>query len=1104
MSLHAALEAAGYTTDRLPLHLAIGKVYRLPAPGKKADNRSGWVLLHAEGVAVFGDWSTGERNTWRAERDSRRPANDSRPRPAAKPTADRSRVVSYVQQQWERAQPANDNHPYLRAKGVRAHGLRLAADGRLLVPVHDPKTGELLSLQRIAEDGEKQFVKGGQVAGGCFMIPGTLPRIFCEGYATAATVHEATGRAAVVCFNAGNLPTVAAVLAKHGDTVAADNDNGEKAGARFGRRLETYGAGHKAAMQTGLPWYMPHTPGRDWNDEGTEATAAAFAGQPTSASPIFDAWSLQRVELSGTTAKQWAAQLGNVREVAEAAATAYTVAARLFLNAPAQFSLAQVRAFVEQALPAGLVHPVTLDRIMQRLDRAMQYRKDAALSAVSIPPAALARHRHEVLCEIPEDGALVPGEYQGVIVVWAPMGSGKTQRVGKPFAEWAKQHSTVLAICHRVTLVEELAKRLGCDHYGEVPAGYAGTVNALATCLPSITLSAHAPIIDRADYVFIDEVAQVLRFLESDSHCRTNEGNNEHVFQRLRALVSRARCVIVADAGVDARTIEFLESCRPGEKFRIIEMPPKREGIEARYHVGAASYPAVVGECLAELAAGGHVWVSTSKRKARCLEALFGSYGYKVMAVHADNKGEAAQAAFLADPEAESLKYEAVVHSPVIGSGLSIEHREAGAWFTLGVLIDGGHRVTPADAAQMMRRVRYLRRYSLAMIPNSQVGKQAPESVITAWQEAAALEGKPAAINDFAQLKASILADYDNHRSDFAAGLLWQLERNGWNLYRGSAEADPDTAAALAVIKEAQDAEHRAALIAAPAMTDDEARRIEAAPSRTSLQAIALEAHHLRRALGVELLDDAALDFWDSGAAVRRLDRFSAWQGIVPAFDDSRESLARRRYWKAAAMAYADLRAILDLASARVTDEAANALLDRIIERRHLLAGLGIVPKTYAVWQEDKDGNLLPFKRPKNARQELAELLRRMGLSWKRREGTATHTLPETTLDDLGRGVGKPTRQLYYQVTADSLATMRLWIERRNAARKTVEVETATVDESTFWLNVRRHLIENAPRMTREQGDRFILDHLNSRGASGHAWLTARMWRDDYSARCAS
>ncbi|MBK7252207.1 MAG: toprim domain-containing protein [Gammaproteobacteria bacterium] len=86
--------------------------------------------------------------------------------------------------------------------------------GRLLVPVRD-SSGRLMSLQRIGPDGEKRFFYGGHVAGGYFIIgaPGDTVCI-AEGYATAASIHEATGHAVAVAFNAGNLPASGAPCAR--------------------------------------------------------------------------------------------------------------------------------------------------------------------------------------------------------------------------------------------------------------------------------------------------------------------------------------------------------------------------------------------------------------------------------------------------------------------------------------------------------------------------------------------------------------------------------------------------------------------------------------------------------------------------------------------------------------------------------------------------------------------------------------------------------------------------------------------------------------------------------------------------------------------------
>jgi hypothetical protein len=111
---------------------------------------------------------------------------------------------------WKYATPAKE-HPYLTAKGIKAHGLRIYK-GCLLVPAYDGD-GTLHSLQFIDNKGEKRFLSGGAIAGHFFIL-GEPRRVIllAEGYATAATLFEATGHAVVVAFNAGNLKAVAEVI----------------------------------------------------------------------------------------------------------------------------------------------------------------------------------------------------------------------------------------------------------------------------------------------------------------------------------------------------------------------------------------------------------------------------------------------------------------------------------------------------------------------------------------------------------------------------------------------------------------------------------------------------------------------------------------------------------------------------------------------------------------------------------------------------------------------------------------------------------------------------------------------------------------------------
>ena len=234
-----AIGAAGLTpADQIS---ADGKLHRFSSNGKRGD-LAGWYVLHSDGIpsGAFGCWRLGLTESWRAdigrelteaEREQHRQRADSARR--MREQAEREQHVAArtrAATEWEAATPATGEHPYLQRKHVAPHGLRADTNGRLLVPVRDRK-GELHSLQFIGGDGEKRFLPGGCIASNYYAI-GSPGEILCiaEGFATAATVHEATGHAVAVAFNAGNLEAVArtlrAKLPKVGVIVCADDDVG--------------------------------------------------------------------------------------------------------------------------------------------------------------------------------------------------------------------------------------------------------------------------------------------------------------------------------------------------------------------------------------------------------------------------------------------------------------------------------------------------------------------------------------------------------------------------------------------------------------------------------------------------------------------------------------------------------------------------------------------------------------------------------------------------------------------------------------------------------------------------------------------------------------
>src|SRR6516164_8706691 len=82
----------------------------------------------------------------------------------------------------------------------------------------------------VPADGSNNFLRGGRVARCFFTLADKAdgPLVLCEGYATGASIHEATGYAVLCAMNCGNLLSVAKAARElwpqREMIVAADND----------------------------------------------------------------------------------------------------------------------------------------------------------------------------------------------------------------------------------------------------------------------------------------------------------------------------------------------------------------------------------------------------------------------------------------------------------------------------------------------------------------------------------------------------------------------------------------------------------------------------------------------------------------------------------------------------------------------------------------------------------------------------------------------------------------------------------------------------------------------------------------------------------------
>lgn len=214
-----------------------GEIHRFSTKGKR--DEAGWYVFYDDNTpaGAFGDWRTGLSQNWRADIGRKLSATEEAEHRKRIEEIQRKREAEREQRRIEAKNLANEmlskatdasGHPYLQAKGIIGYGIK-QLDGEILVPMRDTNK-EIASLQRIRADGSKLFLSGTSFGDGLYHAIGKLSDtiIICEGYATAASLHEATGFTTVIAFNAGNLPKVAKLIrSRYSDKtfiIAADDD----------------------------------------------------------------------------------------------------------------------------------------------------------------------------------------------------------------------------------------------------------------------------------------------------------------------------------------------------------------------------------------------------------------------------------------------------------------------------------------------------------------------------------------------------------------------------------------------------------------------------------------------------------------------------------------------------------------------------------------------------------------------------------------------------------------------------------------------------------------------------------------------------------------
>ena len=223
--------------------LEIGRMIRCRVTDDK--EKRGWYIIHEVTlsggdkvlVGSYGIWQGAESNTQKIELNKIELTGEQKAAIRERIAEDRKRATNEQKRRAEKAALQADKAwrtfsvdgdcDYLHRKGIAAHGIRFTSKGAIAIPMLDI-SGRIHGLQFILDKTtqkeqidkhggkDKQFWPSGCAKKEHFHLIGSPTNLllYAEGYATAASLHEATGFAVAMVFDANNLPSVAKVLKK--------------------------------------------------------------------------------------------------------------------------------------------------------------------------------------------------------------------------------------------------------------------------------------------------------------------------------------------------------------------------------------------------------------------------------------------------------------------------------------------------------------------------------------------------------------------------------------------------------------------------------------------------------------------------------------------------------------------------------------------------------------------------------------------------------------------------------------------------------------------------------------------------------------------------
>ncbi|CAB4126683.1 Replication origin-binding protein [uncultured Caudovirales phage] len=296
-----------------------------------------------------------------------------------------------------------------------------------------------------------------------------------------------------------------------------------------------------------------------------------------------------------------------------------------------------------------------------------------------------------------------------IVVISAPHGSGKTELIRELVEYSQSSDSSLLSITYRQTLAKDLSVRLQIEHYKDIQTtrrkdereiskrGLCTVINSLGN--DDVRSWIHSR--EKKPFIHIDEVSKVLNVIFNPNGTIKDRG--EEIAEHLRYVLSNSRGIIVTDADMNELTLTLLKELAGRDS--VVYTKPYEYPLPV-VHIGTNSQ--VLNKLHEAFSRGERVWVgSDSALKAITLfkyieENFPNRKGILIHSKRGYNESDDVEVdGFLANINERCVKYDFVVHSPKIESGVSLttRHFQSHFFFTKGTL-------SAPEINQMIRRDR--------------------------------------------------------------------------------------------------------------------------------------------------------------------------------------------------------------------------------------------------------------------------------------------------------------------------------------------------------------------------------------------------------------